>query len=51
MLQRRFEEELLVGLLDWERLDSIAEEGISLHHVEMQVVDDAVGTHRIIAES
>ena len=48
MLERRLEEELLISLLDWEHFSILTEKGISLKHMEVQVVDDAVSTHGIV---
>lgn len=51
VLQRRLEEELLASLLDGEALDALSEERLARHHVEVQVVDDAVCAHRVVTQS
>ena len=44
---------MLVGLLNWEGFHgaALAIELVNLHHVEVQVVDDAVGAHGVVAEA
>jgi len=51
VLERRLEEKLLVCLLDRELLDTLSKQFVDLHHMEVQVVDDAVGAHGVVAKA
>jgi hypothetical protein len=52
MLQVSLEKQLFVCLLNRESFDRVRpKEGVCFKHVEMQIVDDAVGTHRIVSDA
>lgn len=52
MLQLRLEEQLFLRLLDRESLKVCSFEGVvQRQNVEVQVIGNAVGAHRVVAES
>ena len=51
VLQARLKEKLLVSLLNWELFDAFTKEKFRAEYVEVQVVDDAVSTHRVVAKA
>ena len=51
MLERRLEKQLLICLFDGEHLRPLSKQILCGHHVEVQIVDDAVGSHRVVAKA
>lgn len=51
VLQARLKEQLLVSLLNREAFYALSEQELRAQDMEMQVVDDAVGTHRVVAKA